>query len=63
MKKSSEYKEIIHDGSIYYITSCINNCGIKWLTSDEIDIDGHVCSNCPKDRGSMSQENKGGELR
>ena len=48
MKKSSEYKEIICDGNIYYITPCINDCGIKWLTSEEID-NGHVCSlNCPK---------------
>ena len=36
-----------HDGNIYYIMPCINNCGIEWLTSDEIDIDGGVCSNCP----------------
>ena len=55
MKKSSEYKEIIHDGSIYCITPCINDCGVEWLTSDEIDIDGHVCSNCPKDKHCENQ--------
>ena len=43
------FKEIISDGNIYYITPCINNCGIEWLTSDEIDIDGCVCSNCSKE--------------
>ena len=45
-----KYKEIIHDNNIYYITPCINDCGIKWMTSDEID-NGHVCSNCPKEKG------------
>ena len=48
-KERNKMKKVIKDGNIYYITPCINNCGIKWLTSDEIDIDGCVCSNCSKE--------------
>ena len=41
-----KYKEIIHDGNIYYDTPCKNGCGIGWLTEDEINND-HLCDGCP----------------
>jgi len=43
-----DFKEIIHDGNIYYIIPCINDCGIKWLSSNEIN-NGKVCSDCLKE--------------
>ena len=46
--KMKNFKEIISDGNIYYITPCINNCGIKWLTIDKID-NNKVCSDCLKE--------------
>ena len=41
-----EYREIIHDGNIYYDTPCNNRCGIGWLTEEEIN-NGHLCDDCP----------------
>ncbi len=38
--------ETIHDGNIYYNVPCKNNCGIQWLTTDEIEIDNGYGSNC-----------------
>jgi hypothetical protein len=44
--KKGEIMETIHDGNIYYNVPCKNNCGIQWLTTDEIEIDNGYCSNC-----------------
>jgi len=47
-------KEIIHDGNIYYVVPCKYNCGIKWLTIDELD--NRCCSDCEVQNKSISKD-------
>lgn len=47
-KDKLKRKEAIHDQNIYYVICCKNNCGIEWLTEDEIVFGEGFCDGCRK---------------